>query len=186
MTTTALQLWPYKFVTGLLAKLIARSSINVQTHTRVTSVVLSNDGTSTVSTPRGPIIAQKVVFAANGYTTGILPSYAKKIVPIRIPCSHISTPKDTPNPPPHLNHTYGLSYGPPRIRDYIIPRPDGAVMCGGGRNTYIEDKSIWFNNCDDSTLIEPAREHFENVMQKNFKGWENSGAAIDYFWTGSK
>jgi len=184
ITTTGLQLWPYKFVTGLLARLIKRSSINVQTHTPVTSISQTEDGASIVSTPRGTVRAKKVVFATNGYTTGVLPEFAKKIVPIKITCSHISTPKDSAHPPPHLNHTYGLSYGPPGIRDYLIPRPDGGVICGGAKATYAEDTSLWFNNYDDSTLLEQARPHFEKVMQKNFVGWENSGAAVDYLWTG--
>jgi glycine/D-amino acid oxidase-like deaminating enzyme len=183
---TALQLWPYKFVTGLLARLVERSSINIQTHTPATSISQSKDGISTVSTARGSIRAKKVIFATNGYTTGVLPQFANKIVPVKITCSHISTPKDSVNPPPHLNHTYGLSYGPPGIRDYLIPRPDGGVICGGAKNTYAENTAIWFNNYDDSTLIEQARPHFEAVMQKNFVGWENSGATVDYLWTGSK
>lgn len=186
MTTTALQLWPYKFVTGLLARLIERSSINVQTYTRVTSVTQSYDGCSVVSTSRGSIQAKKVVFATNGYTTGLLPEFAKKIVPVKVTCSHISTPKDSAHPPPHLNHTYGLSYGPSGVRDYLVPRPDGGVMCGGAKHTYIQNRSLWFGNYDDSTVIEPARAHFETVMQKNFIGWEHSGAAVDYLWTGSK
>lgn len=185
LTTTALQLWPYKFVTGFLARLIERSSVNVQTHTRVTAISQTKDGSSIALTPRGSIRAKKVVYATNGYTTGILPEFAKKIVPVKATCSHISTPKGSTHPPPHLNHTYGLSYGLPGIRDYLIPRPDGGVICGGARNTYIDGKrSVWFDNCDDSTLIEPARAHFKTVMQKNFIGWEDSGAHVDYLWTG--
>ncbi|CZR59116.1 related to oxidoreductase [Phialocephala subalpina] len=170
LTATALQLWPYKFVTCLLARLIERSSINAQTHTRVTSISQCKDGFSIASTPRGSIRAKKVVYATNGYTSGHLPEFAKKIVPVKVTCSHISTPKGSANPPPHLNHTYGLSYEPLGTRDYLIPRPDGTVICGGARNT---------------TLIEPARAHFETIMQKNFIGWEDSGAHVDYLWTGT-
>lgn len=184
-STTALQLWPYKFVTGLLARLVERTSINVQTHTPVTSIT-NHDGYSTAITHRGDIRAKKIVFATNAYTAGICPTVVKKIVPIKITCSHISVPKDTCHPPPHLNNTYGLNYNGPEVRDYLIPRPDGGVICGGGKESYIKDKSLWFNNVDDSTLLEQARPHFESVMQKNFIGWEKSGAAVDYLWTGSK
>ncbi|PMD43301.1 FAD dependent oxidoreductase [Hyaloscypha variabilis F] len=184
VTTTALQLWPYKFVSGLLSRLLERSpSLNVQTHTPVTSIIASNDGTSIVHTPRGTIRAQKIVFATNGYTTGIVPEFEKKIVPIKISCSHISAPEDSPNPPPQLTHTYGLSYTP-SSRDYLIPRPDGGVICGGARYTYKDDQKLWFNRWDDSTVLEATRPHFESVMQKNFRGWEKSGAAVDYLWSG--
>lgn len=186
-TTTALQLWPYKFVAGLLARLIERTSINVQTHTRVTSVSTSEDGSSIVATPRGSVRARKVVFASNGYTAGIAPIFEKKIVPVKVTCSHITCPKGTANLPPHPSHTYGLNFDGPMFRDYLIPRPDGGIICGGAKSTYIhEHKSLWFNNFDDSTLIEQARPHFETVMQDNFLGWKNSGAAVDYLWTGSK
>lgn len=158
----------------------------MQTHTQVTSVSESNDGYSIITTSRGSIRARKVVFASNGYTAGIVPALEKKIVPIKITCSHISVPKDTENPPPHLSHTYGVNFDGPAFRDYLIPRPDGGVICGGAKSTYIKNKRLWFNNVDDSTLIEEARPHFETVMQDNFIGWEKSGAALDYLWTGSK
>jgi glycine/D-amino acid oxidase-like deaminating enzyme len=145
--------------------------------------VSSEDGHSMVTTPRGSIRAKKVVFATNGYTAGIAPLFHQKIVPVKGSCSHITS--NSPNPPPHLTHTYGLSYGP-GIRDYLIPRPDGSVICGGGRQTYGERKEAWFNNWDDSTPLEGVRPHFEKVMQNNFRGWEMSGAAVDYLWSGSE
>ncbi|TVY78531.1 Gamma-glutamylputrescine oxidoreductase [Lachnellula suecica] len=182
-TTTALQLWPYKFVTGLLARLVERTSINIQTHTPVTSVSPSEDAGSIVTTSRGSIKARKVVFATNAYTAGICPTIEKKIVPIKITCSHIKVPEKSPNQPPHLSHTYGINFND-SSRDYLIPRPDGGIICGGAKSTYAGDKNLWFNNVDDSTLIEQARPHFETVMQDNFRGWENSGAAVDYLWTG--
>jgi glycine/D-amino acid oxidase-like deaminating enzyme len=172
-------------VTGLLARLLERTSLNIQTYTPVTSISSTEGGKCIIKTPRGSINSQKVIYATNAYTAGVLPEYAKKITPTKITCSHISVPKDSEILPPHLCNTYGVSYGA-SVRDYIIPRPDGGVICGGAKHTYIEDQSLWFNNFDDSTLIEPARYHFERVMQDNFRGWEKSGATVDYLWTGSK
>lgn len=148
---------------------------------------MSAEGTSTISTSRGSISAKKVVFATNGYTSGILPLYADKIVPRKGVNSHISVPKDTKFPPPHLSQTYGVNYEPARMRDYLIPRPDGGVICGGAAYTFKDDPKLWFGNFDDSTLMPmPAtRRHFETVMQDNFRGWERSGAAVDMIWTGS-
>jgi glycine/D-amino acid oxidase-like deaminating enzyme len=117
-TVTAAQLWPYKFVTGLLARLLEKTSINVQAHTPVISVAQSHDGSSLAFTPRGTIHAKRVVFATNAYTSGIAPLYADTIVPVKGTCSHIKTPKDTQCPPPHLTQTYGLSFGGTDIRDY--------------------------------------------------------------------
>ena len=84
-----------------------------------------------------------------------------------------------------MNHTYGLNFRP-GARDYLIPRPDGSVICGGAKWTFEEDVDSWFDNFDDSTLHTPqAWAHFESVLQDNFYGWEKSGAAVDYVWTGS-
>lgn len=152
------------------------------------SIGTSSDGTSIVDTSRGSILAQKVIFATNAYTSGIVPLYANKIVPRKGTSSHISVPKDTKYPPPHLSNTYGITYEPPRKRDYLIPRPDGGVICGGANHTFEMEKNLWFNNWDDSTLfpLPATRKHFETVMQDNFRGWEKSGAAVDMIWTGSK
>lgn len=180
-TTTAAQLWPYKFVSSLLAQLIERTLINIQTYTPVIQISNQPDGSSLVHTLRGSTLAKKVVFATNAYTSGIEPSYFDTIVPTKVTCSHIKTPEDTQYPPPHLTQTYGLSFGP-GTRDYLIPRPDGGVICGGAKDTYIVNKKLWWNNFDDSTLIEPARKHFETVMQDNFRGWKKSGAFVDYIW----
>ena len=74
------------------------------------------------------------------------------------------------------------------MRDYLVPRPDGGVICGGAKHTFFDAKELWYNNFDDSTLIPVAatRSHFETVMQDNFRGWEKSGASVDMLWTGSE
>jgi hypothetical protein len=44
----------------------------------------------------------------------------------------------------------------------------------------------WYGNTDDGNLIEPARNYFDGLMQKRFKGWKDSGTVTDRVWTGSK
>ena len=72
--------------------------------------------------------------------------------------------------PPHLAHIYGLSHAD-GYRDYLIPCPDGGGIYGGRKHMYGEDKELWSNNCDASTLVEPTRKHFESAMQENFIRW---------------
>jgi hypothetical protein len=61
------------------------------------------------------------------------------------------------------------------------------VICGGAHETYyVDGKTPYWGDCDDSLLVEPAKKHFESVMQDNFIGWEESGAIVDYIWTASK
>ncbi len=181
---TAAHLWPYKFVMHLLSLAVAKG-LNLQTHTPVTHVTstLDGDGRYAVTTPRGIITAKKVVFASNGFTAGILPEYSQKIVPCRGLCSRIVAPD--PDKAPYLNNTYRLQWSGRDIYDYLIPRVDGSIIVGGAKSK-MSDKSVWYDNTDDSELIEPAKGYFDGYMQRQFVGWEDSGAYVDKVWTGSK
>ena len=181
---TAAHLWPYKFVMHLLSLAVARG-LNLQTHTPVTHVTSTPDanGCYSVTTPRGTIAAKKVVFASNGFTAGILPEYAQKIVPCRGLCSRIVTPD--PNKAPFLNNTYCLQRPGHGMYDYLIPRVDGSIIVGGAKST-MSDKSVWYDNPNDNELIEPAKGYFDGYMQRGFIGWEDSRAYVDKVWTGSK
>ena len=176
----ACSLWPYKFVSQLLARLIERQAVNLQIETTVQSVSTDTEGWNILQTSRGTLRAKKLVFATNGYTSGILPEYEGIIVPYRGTASHIA-PKSPISP--HLSHTYNIRYRADRV-DYLNPRPDGGIVVGGAKWTFADDRKKWYNNWDDSTLLPEARPHFESLMQTHFKGWEGSGAHVDYLWTG--
>lgn len=137
----ACSLWPYKFVTQLLSRLVDRGAVNLQTNTPVTEVRQERNGSghSLLLTPRGQIKAKKVVFATNAYTSGICPQYTGIIVPTRITASHIAP---SPEPVwPRLSHTYNIWYNSGRDRvDYLNPRPDGGIVVGGAKWTYASDR----------------------------------------------
>ncbi len=177
-------LWPYKFVSQLLSRLIDNQAVNLQTNTPVLSVTQS-DGHNILRTPRGSIKAKKVVFATNGYTAGLLSAYKNKIIPTRATASHITTPSPVS---PHLSHTYNINFGTRPSGadkvDYLNPRPDGSIVVGGGRWTYSDDRSKWYNQWDDSVQLEESRPHFEGLMQRHFLGWKESGARLHMMWTG--
>ncbi|KAF9872560.1 FAD dependent oxidoreductase superfamily protein [Colletotrichum karsti] len=175
-------IWPYKLVMHLLSQAVAKG-VQLHTHTPVTKVSdTQENGFWTVTTPRGAIRAKKVLFASNGYTSSILPQYKDRIIPARGICSHVAVPEGSE--PPHLPSTYSLRHGP-GLYDYQITRPDGSIIVGGGRTEFFPKRlDEWYNVWDDSKLIEPAATYFNDYMQRNFRGWEDSGAKVKRVWTG--
>ncbi|KAJ4346394.1 uncharacterized protein N0V89_010323 [Didymosphaeria variabile] len=177
-------LWPYKFVTQLLERLVSRypEQLNVQMTTPVTAVSVLADGTNAITTSRGVLKAKKLVFATNAYTAGLLPQFKDVIVPIRGMASHI-----VPRVPvhPHLSHTYNITFKPGQAADYLNPRPDGSIVVGGGGSRFKSDRPSWFDNFDDSTRFNSEVEGYWNgYMQRVFLGWENSEAEVEKVWTG--
>ncbi|KAE8147458.1 FAD dependent oxidoreductase [Aspergillus avenaceus] len=173
--------WPYKFVTGLLKRVVSAGA-NLQTHTPVLQVseTSDNDGRWTVTTSRGSIRAKRVIFCSNAYTAAIAPEYKDKIIPVRGVCSRIVVP----NPPEcPLGYSYTFRFNEWDY-DYLIPRPDGSIVAGGAKSTFFHNPSDWFNNPDDSKLIEAAAHYFDDYMQRHFHGWEDTGAHTDRVWTG--
>jgi glycine/D-amino acid oxidase-like deaminating enzyme len=180
----ACSFWPYKLVSQLLARLVQRhpQHLNVQTNTPVTVITIDNQGGNIISTPRGTIRSRKIILATNGYTAGLLPQFKDIIVPIRGIASHIVPEKPVH---PHLSNTYNISYGPEQGVDYLNPRPDGSIVVGGGKWLYKPEVSTWYNNFDDSVHFAPEIErYFSGYMQRNFLGWEDSGASVDNVWVG--
>lgn len=166
---------------AMLSRAIKRG-VNLQTHTPVKKVLEQRDssGRWTVETDRGFVKARWIVFATNAYTSAILPQYKDKIVPVRGICSRIVCDDAAPL----LQCSCTLR----RNRwdyDYLIPKTDGSIIVGGARSAFIQDQSSWYDNVDDSQLIDAAKSYFDGYMQRNFRGWEQSGAKTDKIWTGS-
>lgn len=166
-----------------------RKGANLQTHTPVVGVSDEplSDGRWLVTTAeRGTIVAKQVLFATNGYTAGVAPQFRDRIVPVRGICGRIVVPSErTGKPAPFLPMSYGLRYGP-ALFDYLIPRNDGSIIVGGTKQTWWHEPEHWYDVTNDSTLIEPARKEFENLMQKTYFGWEDTEAYPEKIWTGSE
>ncbi|CAG7947350.1 unnamed protein product [Penicillium nalgiovense] len=183
-TYEAGHIWPYKFVLHLLEKAIAKG-VNLQMHTPVSGITQSTTTTSdllwTVNTSRGSVATKTVVLATNAYTSSLAPQYKEKIIPVRGTCSRIIVPPGSTAP--RLTNTYTLRWNNWNY-DYLIPRADGSIVVGGARPAFINDLDSWYNVSDDSLVLEPAVRYWDNYMQRNFVGWENSHAYTDRVWTG--
>lgn len=183
LSTPVLSLWPYKFVTQLLERVLSTGNANLQTNTPVNTIETDDKGGYTLHTPRGKVKTPTIVFATNGYTAGLLPRYRNVITPTKATASHITVPPG--RYAPYLSNTYNIRYTKDTV-DYLNPRPDGSIVVGGGKWTYEKQRDLWYDVYDDSTLIEPARHYFDGLMQRNFLGWDDSGAKTESVWTGSE
>lgn len=199
ISVPAAQLWPYRFVTQLAARIIDR--INLQTHTMVEKVndEPDDEGLYTITTSRGSIQASKVVYATNGYTAGVLPCMEGVITPYRGTNSYMRRPNqvqsqwfgsskkaDTTRWPTRC-YTYNVSIDSEHI-EYIVHRPDGGTILGGAKKVFEEDTREWLAVVDDSTLMkeEQVREYFKERMETYYDDWTQSGAEVDMIWSGSK
>ncbi|PKY02459.1 FAD dependent oxidoreductase [Aspergillus campestris IBT 28561] len=178
---TAAHLWPYKLIHHMFTKALNHGGLNLQTNTLVNSVSPAPDSQSgwAVQTSRGTVKASKVIMASNSYTSSLLPEYKEQIIPYRGVSCHITTP----GPAPLLVNTYALRFKDWDF-DYLIPRPDGTIVVGGARSAYFRKKDLWYDNTNDDEVIEETRRYFDGYMQRNFRGWEKSGAEVSEIWTG--
>lgn len=170
---------PYLLVTSLLEKLLSQG-IQLHTFTPVSKVEKNNEQWL-VSTPRGLIRAGTVIHASNGYSAELVPEVKGKIVPSRGICCRI-VPK---NPTSWSTNSYMLRHNDWEY-DYLISRADGSIVVGGAKRDFYKRLDSWFDNTDDSTLIDSAKDYFDGYMQRTFKGWDSSSASVDKIWTGSK
>lgn len=194
-------LWPYKLATQLITKSVARckGKLDVFTKTPVLEVQSAGQG-YTLKTSKGTVKAHAVVACSNAWTSGILPIFQDKIVPVRGTVCSVS---------PSANHRLGAvgEYGPlkmsygirhrPGEMDYLIPRQgrgrvpgmgDQSIILGGAKGVFNRDIPAWYNNNDDSTLIPGTRSYFDKLLPRIFKGWKvgeaDAKGKVQSIWTG--
>lgn len=96
-------------------------------------------------------------------------------------CCRITVPEATTAP--LLNNSY-IDRTADNVLSYLIPRPDGSIVVGGASQKFRSKLEQWYGNTDDSVLIDAAKDYYDGYMQRTFRGWEDSGAAVDKIWTG--
>ncbi|PNP80544.1 hypothetical protein FNYG_06143 [Fusarium nygamai] len=188
-STPAARVSPYKLFTALLARCVGMGLL-LKTQTTVVSVEnAGSDGHILKLRSGETMTTQKVVIATNAYTPALLPEYASSIVPCKGLACHITGPKDKPLPD-LLAASYAIMEQDPISNktgyNYMVQLDDNSIVIGGAHHKYDEnDPGSWYNNVDDTQLIEPAQRYFEEgYMQRTFVGWEESGARVDRVWTG--
>lgn len=165
----------------MLQKLVELESFNLQTYTPVISVRSDEADGFFVHTTRGQVRARKVIYANNAYVSGTLPEYAKNVIPCKGICCRIAVPDGAM--PPLLNNSY-INRTDDKTLSYLVPRSDGSIVVGGAAAKFNPFRGQWYNNVDDSCLIDSAKDYYDNYMQRTYHGWENSEAKVDTIWTG--
>jgi len=176
-------MWPYKFILGLLKKLLSTGRVNMQTYTPVLSVKPDEKHGFAIETERGTVYAKQVVHASNGYVSGLLPEYQRNIIPCKGICSHIEMPEQNRRTAPLFINSY-CNRTDDNTNSYLIPRLDGSIIVGGAAQTFRPFRDQWYNNVDDSVLIDAAKDYYGDYMQRTYRGWEDTGAEVAHLWTG--
>lgn len=178
---TAGTIWPYKFIMHLVRTLVSSNKVNLQTNTPVLSIDADENGGYSIKTPRSHMHAKQVIHANNAYVSGLLPEYKKNIVPCKGICCRITVPDGVRAP--LLNNSY-IHRTDDNVLSYLIPRADGSIVVGGAAAKFKSFKDQWYDNVDDSVLIEAAKDYYSGYMQRTFNGWENTGASVQKIWSG--
>ncbi|KAL1736255.1 FAD dependent oxidoreductase [Schizophyllum commune] len=154
ITTRAGAIHPYRFVTGILERLLTRYSESFSLFSYTPCVEISaKNGYYLVNTPKGILRTSHVVHATNAWSSHLLEGMRRKIMPMRATMSaqlpKSSTKLDVPpaNPYPWFGTRSFVIYPtaswthydyltqqptPPRMRPY--PHPHAEFMYGGGVN----------------------------------------------------
>lgn len=197
LTRWAGSLWPYKYVTFILERLVKAGKLNLQTKTPVTKITpfsSLSDGNArwTLQTDRGSIKAKHVVLATNGYTSHLLHAFKDLIVPVRGEMSAQFPPKGSPMLPDSYGFV-GAIGGNPNHDDYLIqrpyegvPNPAGHLMYGGGRTWAKLGSGI--GEYDDSVVDQGSAQYLrKQLLTLLTLDGETEGVKelkADYEWTG--
>ena len=179
----------YKLLMGLFTRCLDLG-LQYKSHTPIKKFEKGESGDWILTTESGAQVkAGKIVFATNAYTSALLPEYSKAIIPCKGFACRITAPEGKKLPELPSSSMVMMEVNP-KTQDtgynYMIQLNDTSIVIGGAHHMYgDEDLEGWYQNTDDSKPILGAKKLFEeDYMQKTFLGWEETGARLNYGWTG--
>ncbi|KAJ5610574.1 hypothetical protein N7510_007293 [Penicillium lagena] len=182
-------LWPYKFVTGVLSRLLEEypQDFRVEEHAAVTAI---HNTSSTkelrykVETSRGTIFTNHIIHCTNAHVGHLVPGLRGRIFPVRGQMS-AQTPGDR-FPCQAKEHSWLFNYD--RGFDYLTQLPSGQMMLGGGfaqaEGGGIADLGV----ATDSDLSLYTDIHLSGVLSAIFghQAWGRvNGDPVQAMWTGN-
>ncbi|KAJ4393056.1 hypothetical protein N0V93_002263 [Gnomoniopsis smithogilvyi] len=192
----------YKLGVGVLRCAVQRG-LNLQTKTPVTELVQSAGEEWKVCTPRGTILAKKVVLATNGYTAHLWKPFQGAVVPLR---GQVTAHRPGAKMPADgLPGTYSFIYD--TGYEYMIPRPKhtmgshpslidprfaederaGDIIIGGGLGRAPQKGLLEYGTTDDTTInADISRYLFGTTAQYFGEKWgsDHPDGRIRREWTG--
>lgn len=167
----------YRFGVGVL-KLALERGLNLQTNTPALSLSQLPDGSGSweVSTPRGQVVAGKVVLATNGYSAHLWKAFQGAIVPLR---GQVTAHRPGRNMPGDgLPTTYSFIYE--NGYEYMISRPPGTkhacdIVIGGGLVKAPQEGLFEYGTTDDTTTDGDISAYLRGTAAARFGQEENWG-----------
>ncbi|OCH94234.1 FAD dependent oxidoreductase [Obba rivulosa] len=175
---------PYRFVTGLLTKLLQRhpDGIHLATHTPCTDIQPPSTSSPhyTLLTPRGAIRATHVVHATNGWASHLLPSFRRKLVAFRGTMT-AQRPGSGLAPCTRAGARSFVFHPAARGYDYLTQRPGpgpGAELMLGGAWAQARDGGLpTIGDADDAVLSFESTAYLAGVLPAYFGArWGREGA----------
>ncbi|KAK7224776.1 hypothetical protein V2G26_012779 [Clonostachys chloroleuca] len=176
----AASIWPYKWISSVMANLVKADKINLQTHTPVHDIVDDDDKDyAVVKTSRGDIQTKHVIHATNAWLGHLLPELRSYISPVRGNVVRYAPNEKTMTSALGLGPDYSLwlRYGD-KDYDYLIQRKAGDAIVGRantGRKA----------TADDSTTDISAMAHLRGFADEALASPDRgSSANITHAWAG--
>ncbi|KAK6352279.1 hypothetical protein TWF730_009109 [Orbilia blumenaviensis] len=196
-------LWPYRFCTSILARLISsHPNLKIESYTPVEDISFdSSTSIYTVSTPRGKVTSKTVVHTTNGWSSHLLPGLSGKVFAFQGQMSAQETPEGVPA----MGEQYSWSFIHKQGFDYLTQRPSTSIIHPDGTATQIAGEMMygggWANtenmgldvcgSADDTKLNYLAAAHLSGLLPYVFgsgydlngtRSWE--GTKVKNMWTG--
>ncbi|KAF8639391.1 hypothetical protein AX17_001516 [Amanita inopinata Kibby_2008] len=197
---------PYRFVTGVLARLLALypQNFHLLTHTPCTDIKSSPEGLYQVCTSKGTVEARHIIHATNAWSSHLLPGMRRRIIPSRgvmsAQTSHTAQEQSSGSAHSGDSARSFVFYPENSMTcfDYLTqqrrcladerspyPPPEGELMLGGGfarNNAYLTE----LGNVDDRSWDLNTAEYLSGALANYFEARDGNGGAgcVKATWSG--
>lgn len=180
---------PAKLAQWLLSSVI-ESGVKLWTHCPASKISrASSEADWTVETPRGNIVAQKVIHCTNAYAAALLPHLQNHMTPNRAQ-AHSLVPTSAFTADKTLQSTMSLRYSLHHFYSLIQRQGDGTMVLGVSRsNPDLSAEAIaGRESLDDSSfnaeIVQDALKQFGMMFPDYEKETQRHGEGLDHAWTG--